>query len=172
MKNPNRVPIRQFMHRAQQLNGYLDLLPCLLHSKRTTKLTKVVEPLDDADLASHILFMVPRNWHDQYKLTGGTVPQSVHKLLEALECIEKAFLTKKNCEKPKSGAPGGGSSKKRMVSFSDQIPKKSCKYEKHCTLCKKHGGAQNTHKTGDCKKYNLGGTPKKAFAGKRAQRNP
>ena len=97
--------------------------------------------------------MVPRNWQDQYKLTGGTVPQSVPKLLKALECIKKAFPTKKDHEKPKAGAPRGGSSKKRMVSFSDQIPKKSRKDAKHCALCKKHGGMQNTDNTEDCKKY-------------------
>ncbi len=119
----------------------------------TTKLTKVVQSFDDADLASHILHMVPRNWQDQYKLTGGTVPQSIHKLLEVLEHIKKAFPTKKDHEKPKAGATGGGSSKKKMVSFDDRIPKKSRKDAKHCTLCRKHGGTQNTHNTGDCKKY-------------------
>jgi len=61
-----------------------------------------------------------------------------------------------------------------MVSFTDKIPKKSCKEAKHCALCKKHGGAQNTHYTGDCHKYEKDGTPKRAFAGKSAQqqRNP
>ena len=59
-----------------------------------------------------------------------------------------------------------------MVSFSNQIPKKSHKDAKHCALCKKHGGAQNTHNTGDCKKFNLDGTPKKAFAGKSMQCDP
>jgi hypothetical protein len=33
LKKPNRVPIRQFVQRVQQLNGYLDLLPCLLYSE-------------------------------------------------------------------------------------------------------------------------------------------
>ena len=153
MKKPNRVPIRQFVQRIQKLNGYLDLLPCLFYSEHATKLTKVVQSCNDADLASHILRMVPRNWQDQYELTGGTVPQSIRKLLEALERIEKAFPTKKDCEKPKAGATGGGSSKIKMVSFDDQIPKKSRKDAKHCTLCRKHGGAQNTHNTGDCSQY-------------------
>ncbi len=89
-----------------------------------------------------------------------------------LERIEKAFPTKKdNREGPKSGSTGGSSSKKRMVTFSNQIPKKSRKDAKHCALCKKHGGAQNTHNTGYCKKYNSDGTPKKSFAGKNTQRN-
>ena len=130
-----------------------------------------MQSFDNADLASHILRMVPRNWQDQYKLTGGTVPQSVRKLLKALEHIEKAFLTEKDCEKPKAGATGGGSSKKKMVSFDDRIPKKSRKDAKHCALCRKHGGTQNTHNTGNCKKYHSDGTPKKGFAGKSAQRS-
>ena len=146
--------------------------PVCSYPERATKLTKVVQSFDDADLASHILRMVPRNWQDQYELTGGTVPQSIRKLLEVLECIEKVFPTKKDHEKPKAGATGGGSSKKKMVSFDDQIPKKSRKDAKHCTLCRKHGGAQNTHNTGDCKKYNLDGTPEKGFVGKSAQRSP
>ncbi len=59
-------------------------------------------------------------WEDQYKLTGSTVPQSVQKLLQALERIEKAFPTKKDNHKgPKSGSTGGSSSKKKMVSFDD-----------------------------------------------------
>ena len=119
LKKPNRVPIRQFVQRIQQLNGYLDLLPCLFYSERATKLTKVVQAFDNADLASHILQMVPRHWQDQYELTGGTVPQSVRKLLEALERIEKAYPTEKEQEAPKASATGGGSTKKRMVSFSD-----------------------------------------------------
>jgi hypothetical protein len=58
---------------------------------------------------------------------GGTVPQSVCTLLEALERIVKAFLTEKECKRSKASATGGGSSKKQMVSFSDLIPKKACK---------------------------------------------
>ena len=108
--------------------------------------------------------MVPRNWQDQYKLTVGSVPQSVRKLLEALERIKKAYPTEKEWEGPKANTTGSGSSKKRMVPFSDRVPKKS-----HCTLCKKHGGVQNTHNTGDCKKFNSDGTPKKGFAGKNTE---
>jgi hypothetical protein len=174
LKKPNRVPIRQFVQRVQQLNGYLHLLPCLFYFERATKLTKEVEPFDDADLASHILRMVPRHWQDQYELTGNTVPQSVCKLLEALMHIKKAFPTKTEREGPKASVIRGGSSKKRMVSFTDRIPKKSCKEVKHCALCKKHGGAHNTHNMGDCRKYEKEGTPKRAFAGKsmQQQRNP
>ena len=148
LKKPNSVPTMQFMQRVQQLNGYLDLLPCLFYSEHTNKLTKEVEPFYDADLVSLILRMVPKHWQDQYKLTGGTVLHSVRKLLEGLEHIEKAFPTKKEYKVSKASMTGGGSSTKRMVSFSDRIPKKSCKDAKHCALCKKHGDTHNTHYTG------------------------
>jgi hypothetical protein len=55
LKKPNRVPIRQFVQRIQQLNGYLDLLPCLVYSGCVTKQTKVMKTFNDVDLASHIL---------------------------------------------------------------------------------------------------------------------
>jgi hypothetical protein len=158
-KKSNIVPIRQFMQRIHQLNGYLDQLPCLFYSKCTTKLTKVMKPFNDVDLASHILRMVPRNWQDQYKLTGASVPQSVHKLLEVLEHVEKAFPTKKECTGPKASAKGGSSSKKKMVAFRDRIPKKRRMDTKHGTLCKQHGVAHNTHNTGECHKYEKDGTP-------------
>ena len=58
-------------------------------------LTKVVHAFNDVDLASHILQMVHRKWQDQYEHTCGTVSQSVCKLLEVLECIERAYQTKK-----------------------------------------------------------------------------
>jgi hypothetical protein len=61
-----------------------------------TKLTKVMKPFDDVDLASHILIMAPRHWQDQYELTQVAVPQSMQKLLEGLNCIKKAFLTNKD----------------------------------------------------------------------------
>ena len=123
-------------------------------------MTKVVKPLDDVDIVSHILCMVPRNWQDQYELTGATVPQSVRKLLDALERIEKAFPTDKEYEGTQTNAKGGGSSKKKMVSFSDQIPKKCRVDAKHCILCKKHGGTDNTHNTMECRRYEKDGTPK------------
>ena len=125
-----------------------------------------MELFDDVNLVSHILRMVPGQVH------GGAVPQSVLKLLEVLEHIKKAIPTKKKCEGPKASPTGGGSAKKRMVTFSEQIPKKSCKEAKHCALCKKHGGTQNTHNTGECCEHDEGGTLRKTFTEKSAQRNP
>jgi hypothetical protein len=103
----------------------------------------VVGPFDDPNLASHILMMVPRNWQDQYELAGATVPQSIRERLEALEGIERAFPTNKVGDGPKTTAKSSNSSKRKIVSFDERIPKK-CRREKHCLLCKKHGGAHTT----------------------------
>ena len=100
--------------------------------------------------------MVPRNWQDQYELTGATVPQSVRELLEALGRIERAFPTDKVGDGPKTTAKSNDSSKRKMASFDERIPKK-CRREKHCSLCKKHGGAHTTHNTPDCRKYDSNG---------------
>ena len=72
LKKPNPVPIRQFV---QQLNDYLELLPCLYQSNRATPATKKVGPIDDADLAGHILCMCPGTWQAQYELKAETIPQ-------------------------------------------------------------------------------------------------
>eukprot|EP00804_Cyclotella_cryptica_P004831 CCRYP_004920-RA/>CCRYP_004920-RA protein AED:0.84 eAED:1.00 QI:0/0/0/0.5/1/1/2/0/367 len=170
LKKPNRLPIRDFVQRIQRLNGYVELLPCLFYSSKAAKSTKVCGPVDDADLASHILRMVPRNWQDQYELSGALVPQSVRELLEVLERIEKAYPTKKVGEGPKTVAKSNDSSRKKMVSFSDRIPKKS-RTEKYCSLCKKHGGAHTTHNTPDCRKYDSNGTPKSSFKGRKPNGN-
>ena len=78
-----------------------------------------MELFDDVNLVSHILRMVPRHWQDQYELMGAIVPESVCKLLEALYRIEKVFPTEKEHEGPNASTTGGGSCKKRMVTFSD-----------------------------------------------------
>ena len=62
LKKPNRVPIWQFMQCIQQLNDYLELLPCLYQSNRATPVTKKVGPIDDANPADHILCMCPGTW--------------------------------------------------------------------------------------------------------------
>ena len=159
-----QVPIWDFVQRIQCLNGDLELLPWLFYSLKAAKSTKVCGPFDDADLASHILRMVPWNWQNQFELSGALVPQSVRELLEVLEHVEKAYLTKKVVERPENAAKSGDSSKKKIFSLSDRILKR-CHTEKNCSLCKKHGGAHTTHNTMDCRKYDSNGTPKKNFKG-------
>jgi hypothetical protein len=48
------------------------------------------------------------------------------------------------------------------TSYTVCVPKKVC-YEKHCNLCKKHGGAHMTHSTSEYCKYKKDGTEKSSF---------
>jgi hypothetical protein len=93
LKKPNRFPIRQFVQHIQQLNDYLELLPCLYQSNRAIKTTNKIVPIEDADLVGHILCMCPKMWQAQYKLKADTVPHCVCDLLDDLKKIEKAFPT-------------------------------------------------------------------------------
>jgi hypothetical protein len=46
-----------------------------------------------------------------------------------------------------------------------RVPKKVCfeKFEKHCKLCKKHGGTHTMHNTRDCCRFEKDGTEKSSF---------
>jgi hypothetical protein len=55
LKKPNQVSVHQFFKYVEQLNSYLEILPCLYHSPKANSATKRVEPLDDPDLATHLL---------------------------------------------------------------------------------------------------------------------
>jgi hypothetical protein len=69
-------------------------------------------------------------------------------------------------ESKKSEDKKGGSSKKdskRNVSFMEERAPEKAPTEKLCDLCKKYGGAHTTHNTGDCKKFDAGGSLKSGF---------
>ncbi len=65
LKKPNRVSIHQFFVQVEQLNSYLEMLPCLFYSPKANPTIKEVFPLDDADLATHLLRMCPARWQAQ-----------------------------------------------------------------------------------------------------------
>eukprot|EP00804_Cyclotella_cryptica_P022966 CCRYP_014981-RA/>CCRYP_014981-RA protein AED:0.99 eAED:1.00 QI:0/-1/0/1/-1/1/1/0/244 len=137
LKKPNRV----FFVQVEQLNSYLKTLPCQYYSPKANQATKKVLPLDDADLATHLLRMCPAKWQTQHYLTEKTTPVSTRALLLVLENIEN------NAEfdaKPSSMTEAKGADQKRkMESIDSCIPKKPKKVgwtDKHCVLCKKHGG--------------------------------
>ena len=73
-------------------------------------------------------------------------------------------------DKPPSKDKAKGADSKRKAESNDSCnPKKAKKgwTEKHCSLCKKHGGAHTTYNTKECRRYNkdkshkmAGGMPK------------
>ena len=74
LRKPNRIPIHQFLAHVKQLNHYLETLPCLYYSPSMNQATKHVLPLDDTNLAMHLLRMCPVKWQTQHDLTEKTTP--------------------------------------------------------------------------------------------------
>jgi hypothetical protein len=114
---------------------------------------KKVRPIEHADHAGHIF----------YELKANTVPQCVCDLFNDLENIKKAFPTEWEQPGKKGKANPSDSTKQKMVSFNEPIPKKPCKDAKHCSLCKKHGGMHLTHNMSDCRKYGKDSKIQKGF---------
>jgi hypothetical protein len=94
-------------------------------------------------------------------------PMDMHSLLTlliAIECIctcekgkldsfEKSDKSSNKCEKGKK-RPGTDS--------TARVPKK-VRFEKHCGLCKKHGGTHTMHNTHDCRRFEKDGKEKSSF---------
>ncbi len=85
-------------------------------------------------------------------------------LLEAIECIctyEKGKLD--TFEKSNKSSNRGEKGKKHPGSNSTvRVPKK-VRFEKHCNLCKKHGGAHTTHNTGEYHRFEKDRKEKSSF---------
>jgi hypothetical protein len=96
---------------------------------------------------------------------------SLLQCLEAIECVctqerSNAQSTEKSSTKNKKG------NKRSGTESTYKIPKKA-RTEKHCNLCKKHGGACTTHNTQDCHRYEKNGNKKSDFrATKKGTRKP
>ncbi len=108
LKKPQRVTVRAFFTRIEQLNAYVALLPSLYYSPRATQATKPVTPFDEAELANLLLWMCPKSWQSQYDLSQDTIPQDSRRLLIVLENIEKLGVTTAT---PKPAASNNGHAK-------------------------------------------------------------
>jgi hypothetical protein len=168
LKKPQRVCICQFVQRVEQLYAYVTQLPCWYYSPSyNASMTPANVLFTKADLASHVLWMCPHQWQDQYNLQEkGMTPMDMHSLqasleLEAIEHVcahEKAHLPsgEKASHKNKAGAkqPSNGAMKQAH---------KKVHFKKSCKLCKKFGGAHTTHATKDYLKYEKDGMAKADF---------
>jgi hypothetical protein len=176
LKKPQRVGIRQFIQHVEQLNAYIVQLPCWYYSPSYNAGMMLANvPFSEADLASHVLWMCPHQWQDQYNLQEkGMTPMDMRSLQASFKAIEHvctpekahAQSGKKASHKNKAGAkrPSNGATK--------QVPKK-VHFEKSCELCKKFGGMHTTHATKDCGRYEKDGTVKVDFcAAKKAGKKP
>jgi hypothetical protein len=147
-------------------------MPCFYYSPHANTSTKPENvPFNEAELGAHMLQMCPRMWQDQYNLNKkGMMPMDMRSLLMSLEAIERICTYEKgesdNFEKSNKSCNKGEKGKKHPGTNSTvRVPKKIRfeKFEKHCELCKNHGGTHNTHNTRDCHRFEKDGTEKSSF---------
>jgi hypothetical protein len=167
LKKPQRINIRQFVRQVEQLNAYIAQMPCFYYSPHANASTKPEnDPFPEAELGACVLRICPLLWQDQYNLNEkGMMPMDMRMLLTSLEAIERVCTHEKGKpdEKSKKSSSNGKKGKNRPgTDPTARIPKK-VHFEKHCNLCKKHGGTHNTHTACECCKYEKDGTGKSSF---------
>jgi hypothetical protein len=176
LKKPQRVGVRQFVQRVEQLNAYVVQLPCWYYSPSfNAGMMPANVPFTKADLVSHALWMCPHQWQDQYNLQEkGMTPIYMHSLQASLEAI-KCVCTYEKTHTPsgeKASHKNEAGAKQPSNDATKQAHKKVC-FEKSCKLCKKHGGVHTTHATKNCCKYEKDGMVKDYFrSAKKAGKKP
>ncbi len=90
LKKPQRINVRQFVHRVEQLNTYIAQMPCFYYSPNANASTKPKNvPFMEAVLGSHVLCMCPLQWQYQYNMNKkGMTPMDMRLLLTSLEAIK------------------------------------------------------------------------------------
>jgi len=178
LKKPQRVSFRQFVQRVEQLNSYISQLRCWYYSPSVkVKTVPMNVSFAEADLASHVLRMCPYTWQDPYNLheKGGALTD-MHSLLQSLEAIERVCgqegSNKSNPSRDEKPLHSEKKGAKRPGTESPRVPKE-VRTEKHCNLCKKHGGTHTTHNTCDCCRFEKDGMEKTDFrAAKKGGKTP
>ena len=165
LRKSGRVTVRQFLDRLTVLNDCIEWLPMRYYSPHATEMTTECKKFTDLELVSCILRALPEPWqNDLLKSVHGMLPESTRDLLPLLELIEKSPPTTAPSRDNSRGRGSGGekpsSGKRHGGDKMGPIPKKPRKGKKHCALCAKHGGKEQTHNTDACKKYNSDGSLK------------
>jgi hypothetical protein len=97
----------------------------------------------------------------------GMMPMDMHLHLTLLEAIKHVCTYEKgksdSYEKSEKSSNKGKKGKKRPGTDSTARVPKKVRFEKHCNLCKKHGGAHTTHNTRDCRRFEKDGKEKSSF---------
>jgi hypothetical protein len=110
LKKPQRVGIRQFVQRIEQLNAYVMQLPSWYYSQSYNPGMMLANvPFTEADLASHVLWMCLHQWQDQYNLQEkGMTPMDMCCLQASLKAIKHI------CTHEKAHAPSGKKASQKM----------------------------------------------------------
>jgi hypothetical protein len=90
LKKPQRINVRQFVRRVEQLNAYIAQMPCFYYSPNANASTKPENvPFTEAELGANVLCMCPLQWQDQYNMNEkGMMPMDMCSLLTSLEAIK------------------------------------------------------------------------------------
>jgi hypothetical protein len=169
LKKPQRINVRQFVWRVQQLNAYIAQMPCFYYSPNANASTKPENiPFTEAELGAHMLPMCPLLWQDQYNMNKkGMTPIDMRSLLTLLEMIEGVCTygwgKLDTFEKSDKSSNKGKKGKKCPGTNSTARVSKKVRFEKHCNLCKKHGGGHTTHNTSECRRFEKDGKEKSSF---------
>ncbi len=144
-------------------------MPCFYYSPNANASTKPENlPFTEAGLGAHVLRICPFQCQDQYNINKkGMTPMDMRSLLTLLEAIEHVCTYKKGkldtFEKSDKYSNKGEKGKKHPGTDSTvRVPRK-VRFEKHCDLCKKHGGAHTMHNTRDCRRFENDGKEKSSF---------
>jgi hypothetical protein len=167
LRSPS-VNVHQFVRRVEQLNAYIAQMPCFYYSPNANASTKLENvPFTEAELGSHVLYMCPLQWQDQYNMNvKGMTPMDMRSLLTLLEEIKRICTYEKGkSESSKKSSHKSEKGKKRPgTNFTIRVPiPKKVHFEKHCNLCKKYGGAYTMHNTHDCRRFEKDGKEKSNF---------
>jgi hypothetical protein len=69
LRKPQRISVRQFVWRVEQLNAYIAQMPCFYYSLYANASTKPENiPFTEAELGAHVLHMCTLQWQDQYNM--------------------------------------------------------------------------------------------------------
>ena len=104
LKKPQRINVRQFVWRVQQLNAYIAQMLCFYYSPNSNASTNPENvPFTEAELGAHVLRMCPLPWQDQYNLNErGNTPMDMRMLLTSLEAIESICTPEKGKQEEKA----------------------------------------------------------------------
>jgi hypothetical protein len=169
LRKPQRINVRQFIRHVEQLNAYIAQMPCFYYSPNANASTKPENvPFMEAELGAYVLRMCPLQWQDQYNMNKkGMTPMDMRLLLTSLEVTECVCTYEKGksdtFENSDKSSNKGKKRKKRTGTDSTVPVPKKVHFEKHCELCKKHGGAHTTHSTRDCHRFEKDGKEKSSF---------
>jgi hypothetical protein len=167
LKKPQRINVREFVRHVELLNAKIAQMPCFYYSPNANASTKPENvPFMEAELGAHVLRMCPIQWQDKYNMNEkGMTPMDVRSLLTSLEehvCTYEKGKSDSFKKSDKSSNKGEKGKKRPGTSSMARVPKK-VRFEKHCDLCKKHGGIHTMQNTRDCCRYEKDGKEKSSF---------